>query len=145
MTYDPRRRSTLTRINSIQADRVQEFHTKIRKLNYYAKWIFDSLLHTPRIVGNERISRQRIVKNFFWSLWIFPSTAVVASYLDPRSRPLVNYVNRIFCINQRPNWRPKWSMKNPDDLRPPLSIYSHSYKFLRPPISHRISTLAVVR
>jgi len=64
MTYDPRRRSTLTRINSIQADRVQEFHTKIRKLNYYAKWTFDSLLHTPRIVGNERISRQRIVKNF---------------------------------------------------------------------------------
>ena len=38
---------------------------------FHAKWTFDFLLHALRIVGNEKISRQRIVNNseaFYLSL-----------------------------------------------------------------------------
>jgi len=103
---------------------------------FHAKWTSDFLLHAVRIVGNEKISRQRIVKPF-----IDLSTAAVASYFDYRRRPLINCVSRILRIHQWPNRRFKWSMKTSDDLRPPSSIYSHSYKFLYKQTGYRIFIL----
>jgi len=41
----------------------KNFVLKFGNSIFYAKWTFDSLLHASRIVGNEKISRQRIVKN----------------------------------------------------------------------------------
>ena len=129
MTYDPRRRSTLTRINfytSWLTTRIlyQNPDIQFSTLNGPSTFYFTSYasLAMRKYFAKEL---QKILKPF-----IYLSTAAVASYFDHRNRPLINCVNWIFRINQLLNRGPKWSMKNSEDLRPPSSIYSHSFKFL---------------